>query len=111
MSTGYSKGTSTLSKAESIKAKDGLLHAEPTGSALKGDATHRSATFYREEAAKSGTHYKLNSGDGTTSTLTQIPGSLNGKSGRYEYIVNSSGKLTHQRFVEGGTINGIPNVR
>ncbi len=40
--------------------------------------------------------------------LYQIPGELNGAAGRFEYIVNQANQLTHQLFVPGGTINGIP---
>jgi len=91
-------------------AGEALLNAEPTGSALKVDVYHRSATWAREAAAQTGTHSTLVGGDGTMSTITQIPGGLNGVSGRFEYIVDSTGRLTHQRFVPGGTINGVPNI-
>jgi hypothetical protein len=63
----------------------------------------------REEAAQNGTHFLITGGDGKVATLTQIPGEYNGIAGRFEFIVNKSGNLTHQRFVAGGTINGIPN--
>ena len=85
-----------------------LSVAEPVGSALKSDAIHRSASFVRGQAAKNGAHFQIVGGDGVTRTLTQIPGGLNGQAGRFEYIVDGS-KLTHQRFVSGGRINGVPN--
>ncbi|WP_282611298.1 polymorphic toxin-type HINT domain-containing protein [Pelagibius sp. Alg239-R121] len=88
-----------------------LLNAEPVGSALKGDKHHNAATFMRKDAANNGTHFKITGGDGVVRDLTQIQGNLNGVPGRYEYIVEGGNRLTHQRFVEGGTINGIPNVR
>lgn len=40
--------------------------------------------------------------------LTQGPGELNGVAGRYEWIVNAVGNLTHQMFVKAGKINGSP---
>jgi hypothetical protein len=84
-----------------------LLRARPVRSALKADAAHNAATFVREEAARTGTHFKLIGGDGVERTLTQIPGELNGQAGRFEYIVEKE-DLTHQMFVRGGTINGVP---
>jgi hypothetical protein len=39
-----------------------------------------------------------------------MPGEVNGISGRFEWIVDTSGNLTHQWFVKGGSINGIPIV-
>jgi hypothetical protein len=55
-----------------------------------------------------GTQFTLTGADGQAYTLTQVEGSVNGVTGRFEYITNSSGQLTHQLFVPGGTINGIP---
>jgi RHS repeat-associated protein len=85
-----------------------LMRAGPVGSALKDDLFHRAATFMREAAARTGTSFQLSGADGTKSTLTQVTGDLNGQGGRYEYIVNSAGELTHQMFVAGGSINGTP---
>ena len=85
-----------------------LRNAEPAGTALtKEDPYHLSAVFMRETAASEGTYFKIIGGDGVERTLTQLPGELNGISGRYEYIVHQ-GKLTHQMFVRHGTINGVP---
>jgi RHS repeat-associated protein len=99
-------------EAEAAVAVEGraLLNATPVQKALKDDAMHRSATFMREEAATSGTHFPITGGDGIQRTLTQISGKLNEQAGRFEYIVEKSGNLTHQRFVPNGTINGVPNV-
>lgn len=87
-----------------------LLGATPVGSALKADAEHLGATFMRGEAAERGTHFAIVGKDKQTRTLTQYLGEMNGRTGRFEYIVDASGNLTHQRFVRGGTINGIPNT-
>jgi RHS repeat-associated protein len=86
----------------------GLKSAEPVGSALKDDLYHRSATWMRDAAAAKGTAFSITGASGSTSTLIQIQGDLNGVAGRYEYIVNSAGELSHQIFVPGGTINGVP---
>jgi RHS repeat-associated protein len=96
-------------EAVSLSAEgEALLNARPVGSALKEDAAHRAASFARADAAAHGTHFPLTGGDGVTRTLTQMSGEFNGTSGRWEYIVDSSGNLTHQRFV-AGPVNGIPN--
>ncbi len=50
-------------------------------------------------------------GDGATYTLLQTKGVLNDKVGIYEYIYDSSGKVTHQRFISNGVITGKPNQR
>jgi filamentous hemagglutinin len=34
---------------------------------------------------------------------------MNGKKGIYDHILDRSGKVTHQRFIEGGRITGSPN--
>jgi RHS repeat-associated protein len=90
------------------QAGQALMRAEPIGSALKDDVYHRSATFMREVAARTGSTFEITGGDGAKRTLTQVLGKLNDVAGRYEYIVDKAGKLTHQMFVTGGTINGTP---
>jgi hypothetical protein len=95
-------------KALSVEGK-ALLNANPIGSALKADKDHLAATFMREEAAVNGTNFAIEGGDGAIRTLTQLPGELNGVAGRYEYLVDGFNNLTHQRFIRGGSINGIPN--
>jgi hypothetical protein len=80
----------------------------PVGSALKEDATHLAATFMREEAIKKGFLFRVTGGDGQSRLLIQYPGVMNNVAGRWEYLFQS-GHLTHQRFVAGGKINGVPN--
>lgn len=45
-------------------------------------------------------------------TLYQLEGSLNGVQGRFEWIIDSTGKyagqVSHRYFVPGGTLNGVP---
>jgi len=43
-----------------------------------------------------------------TSDLFQIEGSLNGKNGVFEWIVDQ-GNVTHRFFIDGGIITGLPN--
>ena len=49
------------------------------------------------------TKYTLKSG----ATLYQLEGSLNGVSGRFEWIIDA-GKVTHRLFVRLGTLSGVP---
>jgi hypothetical protein len=42
------------------------------------------------------------------SDLYQIEGSLNGKQGVFEWIVDQ-GKVTHRRFIPNGQVTGFPN--
>jgi hypothetical protein len=82
-----------------------IANAERTGSALKGDIYHRAASYLSESQLSKGTVYNL----GNNNTLLQVKGTLNGKKGVFEYILNKYGQVTHQLFKEGGIINGIPN--
>jgi len=88
-----------------------LATAERIGSALKADPTHRAASLGLDDVAKAGQSFSLTGGDGVTRTLIQAPGGMNGKAGIFEYIINKEGQVTHQRFIEGGVINGVPNQK
>ena len=71
------------------------------GSALKSDAYHAFPNIvdnYVGYATKSPIHNGM---------LYQLPGSLNGVAGRFEWIVQNQ-QVTHRMFVPGGGINGIP---
>ncbi len=88
-------------------AAEEIAGARAVGSALKSDPFHRAASFAVEDIAAHGTVLPL-AGRTGTANLTQVPGTLNGIAGRFEWIVDKVGNLTHQMFVPGGTINGIP---
>ncbi|WP_344762402.1 RHS repeat-associated core domain-containing protein, partial [Actimicrobium antarcticum] len=92
-------------------AAEKILNAERIGSGLKADISHRAASFLSKEQLGAGQTFALRGGDGVERTLLQTPGMLNGKNGIYEYIYDSAGKVTHQRFIDGGTITGLPNQR
>ena len=111
------RGTSTTPSATFVateavpsaaKAADLVRGANPVGSALKSDAAHRAASFVVDDIASNGSVFRTVDGDGVTRTLVQAPGELNGLAGRFEWIVDDAGSLTHQMFVKGGSINGVP---
>ena len=72
---------------------------------------HRSASWAVDDVALNGSVFRIVGGDGVERTLVQVPGGLNGAVGRFEWIVDDALSLTHQRFVPGGSINGVPNVK
>jgi hypothetical protein len=82
--------------------------ADAVGSALKADPYHRSASFVTD-MAREGKVFSIGNRSGTVN-LTQVLGEMNGVSGRFEWIVDGSGNLTHQMFVRGGGITGVPIV-
>jgi filamentous hemagglutinin len=86
-----------------------VIQAERVGSALKDDVFHRSASFLSLEQLQGGRVYNLKGGDGVERKLLQVKGGLNGKDGVYEYIIDSPGSVTHQRFIPDGKITGIAN--
>jgi hypothetical protein len=88
-----------------------ITSATPVGSALKGDPYHRAASFFVEEIPASGRVFQIPSGSGSTSTLAQVEGVMNGQRGVAEWIVDRAGDLTHQRFIPGGKITGFANQR
>ncbi len=99
-----------VSNAVSQTADD-ILRAERSGSGLKEDAGHRAASFLSKDQLSSGQTFPLRGADGVQRTLLQTRGEMNGKPGVYEYILDPSKGVTHQRFIEGGNITGLPNQR
>jgi hypothetical protein len=88
-------------------AAEEIKDAQTVGSALKSDLFHRAASFMVDKAAANGHVFTIGGRSGPAN-LTQVVGEMNGVSGRFEWIVDARGNLTHQMFVPGGTINGIP---
>ncbi len=59
---------------------------------------------YASDAAK----FTVKGADDVVRDLYQVSGSLNGKSGVFEWMVEGI-KIVHRRFIEGKVVNGIPN--
>ncbi len=95
----------------SEQAADLIRSATPTGRALTDDVIHRSAPWAVDDIAIDGSVFRIVGGDGVERTLVQMPGELNSAAGRFEWIVDDELRLTHQRFVPGGTINGAANLK
>ena len=58
------------------------------------------------------TKFSLKGGDGIERSLYQVEGSLNGKSGVFEWIVdpNPAKGVVHRRFIENVPVTGKPNA-
>ena len=83
-----------------------------TGSALKGDSLHAFNDII-DNYVGDATKFEFVGGDGIERTLYQIGGSLNGKQGIFEWIVDPDPTkgVVHRRFIEGVGITGRPNAR
>ncbi|MBI3448833.1 MAG: hypothetical protein HY049_07970 [Acidobacteria bacterium] len=118
----FGRGSKGLNLLGRLGAQEGKVALEAAGTAArireaevaeqllaKTDAFHRAPTFLVDEIAEQGTVFDIVGEDGVARTLVQLPAEVNGIGGRVEWLVGPNG-LEHQVFVEGGTINGIPNV-
>lgn len=95
-----------------IVVENDVLNSPRTGSANKKDTLHSFNDIidnYAGDAKKFEIPTKGPGGQiSRTSDLYQIEGSLNGKDGIFEWIVDS-GNVTHRRFIPNGKITGFPN--
>lgn len=103
-----------LSQFENLKgeyASKEIPNADRIGSGLKDDPSHRAASFITEEQLAKGRVTSFTGSDNKSYSILQTNGDFNGLDGIYEYILDSTGKITHQRFIEGGKITGFPNQK
>ncbi len=79
---------------------------------MKNDSLHAFNDII-DNYAGDATKLTLKGGDGVNRSLYQIEGSLNGKSGIFEWIVDPDPTkgVTHRIFIEGVGITGKPNAR
>ncbi len=91
-----------LNSEEGSSLADRLMDLPCRGSALKTDKYHN-FPIYIDGMSYDAAEFSVPNG-----IMYQIEGSVNDISGRYEWIIEN-GYITHRFFVEGGTINGIPN--
>ena len=86
-----------------------ITSARRIGSAMSSDIYHRAASWLSKSQLSKGKVFYIKGKDGLQYILLQVKGTLNGKNGVFEYIVNKAGEVTHQLFKAGGSINGKPN--
>jgi filamentous hemagglutinin len=90
-------------------AADEILNTARAGSGLKADPMHRVASFVSREQLQAGRLFNIRGNDGIQRHLLQTIGEVNGRPGIFEFIVDPSRGITHQRFIPNGRITGVPN--
>lgn len=98
--------------ADFVDTRNPIAGKPRSGSALKTDP-HHSFPDLADNFASAAEEFAIpTKGPGGQVTglskLYQMEGSLNGKAGVFEYIMDG-GKVTHRRFIPGGKVTGIPN--
>ena len=88
-----------------------IVNRERAGSANKTDPMHKFNDIVDNYAGDASKFEIPTKGPGgtvvRTSELSQIEGSLNGKEGVFEWVVDQ-GKVTHRRFIPGGKLQDTP---
>ena len=108
---GVKTDASSIGKAK-IEINNPVLNNIRTGSALKTDELHAFNNIIDNYAGQA-TRFNLKGGDGVERSLYQLEGSLNGKKGVFEWIIdpNPAKGVVHRRFIENVQITGKPNAR
>jgi hypothetical protein len=86
-----------------------IANGDRVGSALQRDVFHLAPAWADTgDIAVYGQEFSVTGADGVTRTLVQSPASVNGVAGRFEWIINPDETISHEFFVAGGGINGVP---
>ncbi len=93
----------------SASSLDAIANGDRVGSGLQTDPFHSAPTWANPaDVAANGQEFTITGGDGVARTLVQSPATVNDIAGRFEWIINPNGTISHQLFVPGGGINGAP---
>ena len=76
---------------------------------IHNDKFHLASSFLSKEQLSNGKIFNIVGGDKVERLLLQVEGQVDNVSGVFEYILENTGKVSHQIFKLGGIINGIPN--
>lgn len=108
-------GSARVGEIVEIEVTNPVTSNIRSGKALWKSADESDAQHYFprivDNHALDGSSFTLTGGDGVERTLYQVEGSLNGKEGIFEWIVDPDPAkgVTHRRFIPGGSITGNPN--
>ena len=98
-------------KYSNKNAKNSITESSRVGSALKQDSYNNFPNII-DNYAKYAKTFSIKGRDNIVRTLYQIKGSLNGKAGIFEWILDKGKNIvTHRRFIPNGKITGIPNMK
>ena len=97
-------------KGGSKRNSNPIIESKRIGSALKKDPHHSFSDIVDNYVGEAKT-FTIKGGDNITRYLYQIKGSLNGKTGVFEWIYEEAKGVTHRRFIPNGKITGRPNSR
>ena len=114
--SGFSKAANASAKGIKIgdryvnsapEAAEVIFNAERKGSALeKSDDFHYAASFLSKEELSKGKIFAIDEGK---TVLLQVKSDFNNRSGLFEYILESDGRVSHQRFKEAADYDGKVN--
>ncbi len=102
------KATKKISKGKKIT--NSITKVKRVGKATKLDAHHAFPDIIDNYAGRAKI-FSIKGADGKKRKLYQINGSLNGKDGIFEWILDNDKGVTHRRFIPNGKITGKPNSR
>ena len=103
------KAEKTAKNSKNSEIHNPVVDNPRTGSGLKTNPHHNFNSIIDNYASDAEQFVLTNQKDGITRTLYQIEGSLNGKEGVFEWIVDPNSGVTHRNFIENGKVTGKPN--